>query len=165
MADGFRRTGVAGSWRASAECAKFDASWADRLWTFEDCTSEERPDPVYRTMARRVCGVCPVRVECLAEATVDSVQHGIFGGLRRNERRAVANRAERDGIRVYSRSGALRRVRFEAFCRWLRAHGEVFGDITVRERAMKELRRQSRRAARAQPNASPRAAGSCDPLF
>ena len=42
--------------------------------------------------ARRVCAACPVRRPCLEEAQRRSVNHGMFGGLTPNERRAARRR-------------------------------------------------------------------------
>lgn len=41
------------------------------------------------TLAKRICAVCPVRVECLDYAVSRDEQHGIWGGLDIIERRAV----------------------------------------------------------------------------
>ncbi|MFV2196000.1 WhiB family transcriptional regulator [Nocardiopsis sp. LOL_012] len=45
--------------------------------------------------ARAVCGRCPVRAACLADAIEQGDQFGIRGGLNPQERRRVAFRAAR----------------------------------------------------------------------
>lgn len=43
--------------------------------------------------AKRICAACPVRLECLRDALrTDDNKHGIRGGLKPEERRAVAKR-------------------------------------------------------------------------
>ena len=44
------------------------------------------------TLARRLCGSCPVRKSCLADAQRTRVNHGMFGGLTPKERRAARRR-------------------------------------------------------------------------
>lgn len=39
--------------------------------------------------AKRICGACPVRRDCLEHALENSEQFGIWGGLNEKERRAV----------------------------------------------------------------------------
>ncbi len=152
MADssGFRRTRPAsvGDWRERAECARFYAAsplWADRMWTFEDSAGEDPVDPVYRTMARRICESCPVRLECLADATAGGIQYGLFGGFRRNQRRALGNMAESDGVTVYSRSGGDLDARIHEFRDWLRAHPEALKRVESEERRLKQARRRAQR--------------------
>jgi WhiB family redox-sensing transcriptional regulator len=36
-----------------------------------------------------VCGACPVRAECLAEALDNEIEWGVWGGLTERERRAL----------------------------------------------------------------------------
>lgn len=46
--------------------------------------------------ARRICAPCPVRLDCLRDAIrVGDDQHGIRGGLKASERRAVARELRR----------------------------------------------------------------------
>jgi WhiB family transcriptional regulator, redox-sensing transcriptional regulator len=42
--------------------------------------------------AKAVCGACPVRAECLAEALDNKVEWGVWGGLTERERRALLRR-------------------------------------------------------------------------
>lgn len=39
--------------------------------------------------AKEVCSICPVRDVCLEYAMVNNVEYGVWGGLTRNERRAL----------------------------------------------------------------------------
>lgn len=50
--------------------------------------------------AKAVCGTCPVRDDCLTYATETRQQHGVWGGLSEDERRAIARRAERDATKA-----------------------------------------------------------------
>lgn len=52
------------------------------------------------TAARRICGRCPVRAECLDYALARREQYGIWGGLNIDERRRVARERERGGTRA-----------------------------------------------------------------
>ena len=45
-----------------------------------------------RDMVHRVCGSCPVRKECLAEALESNQTHGIWGGKATHERREMNDR-------------------------------------------------------------------------
>lgn len=77
-----------GEWRAFAACAGEDPE------LFFDCIS-----PAARTKAKRICGACPARDECLAEAMAQEAsmgtslkqRHGIWGGLTAHERWRIAN--------------------------------------------------------------------------
>ncbi len=44
--------------------------------------------------AKAVCAACPVRRECLTYAIFTRQQHGIWGGLTEDERRASFHRAQ-----------------------------------------------------------------------
>jgi WhiB family redox-sensing transcriptional regulator len=45
--------------------------------------------------AKRVCGSCPVRRECLQWALDERQDHGVWGGLSEDERRALRRRSAR----------------------------------------------------------------------
>jgi Transcription factor WhiB. len=66
-------------WTASALCAQADPD----LW-FPDKGG-------FPAEAKRICGRCPVRDECLAQALRDGEKHGIWGGLTYEERRALTS--------------------------------------------------------------------------
>ncbi len=60
-----------------------------------------KEDPL-RDRAKEICGFCPVRDACLAEALAVPGTHGIWGGLDESERKSLVRRAKRAGA---SRSG------------------------------------------------------------
>ena len=67
---------VSPAWHADALCKEFDLE----LWF---PTKGQRSD-----QALQICGRCPVRSECLAEALADpELDHGIRGGLTASARR------------------------------------------------------------------------------
>jgi WhiB family redox-sensing transcriptional regulator len=78
-------------WRDSARCREVDPE----LWYPEIGESPHA--------AKRICGVCPVREACLADALGRREPHGVWGGLTTNERHAVLR--ER-----YGRGGRARRA-------------------------------------------------------
>jgi WhiB family transcriptional regulator, redox-sensing transcriptional regulator len=63
------------------------------------CTGED-PDAFFPshgdpgTVAQRICGICPVRNDCLRYAT-EADEHGIWGGLDQDERRNLLRRQRR----------------------------------------------------------------------
>jgi WhiB family redox-sensing transcriptional regulator len=76
-------------WTALAACQYTDpdAFFPDR---------GESPVP-----AKRVCGSCEVRAECLEYALENRIPHGVFGGTTERQRRVILAARERE-------SGALR---------------------------------------------------------
>jgi WhiB family redox-sensing transcriptional regulator len=50
--------------------------------------------------ARRICGRCPVRLDCLAVALATSNAGGIWGGLTEAERVAHRRRDSRGGMSI-----------------------------------------------------------------
>lgn len=56
--------------------------------------------------AKAACRLCPVRIQCLADALVSDIEYGIFGGLSRLERRRLAKRVtpDRDPMWVATRA-------------------------------------------------------------
>ena len=42
---------------------------------------------------KKLCGVCPVRVQCLDWALANDIRHGVWGGLSDNERRRIRRRS------------------------------------------------------------------------
>lgn len=62
-------------WMRAAACAYVDPE----LWYPHD-----KGDP--GVAAKRICRGCPVRIECLEYALDNNEDHGIWGGLSRQER-------------------------------------------------------------------------------
>src|SRR6478752_5381634 len=66
--------------------------WSD----FAACKGS-RPDELFvrgaaQNRAKQVCGQCPVRTECLAEALDNNIEWGVWGGMTERERRALLRR-------------------------------------------------------------------------
>jgi WhiB family redox-sensing transcriptional regulator len=55
-------------------------------------------DKVAQAAAARICGDCPVRVECLAWALQHGEEHGVWGGRTEKQRRAIQRAAVRRGV-------------------------------------------------------------------
>ncbi len=47
------------------------------------------PEASEQKRARALCGSCPVRPDCLAEALDNRIEWGVWGGMTERERRAV----------------------------------------------------------------------------
>lgn len=128
----------------------WSARLSDRMWGLE------RGDPLadrnLRDVGRRLCALCPVRNMCLADAMVNQVQNGIYGGLGLTERKTLARIMESQGLPVrgilvrgmpsLSPSEALRRRRLVAA--WLESHP----DITAVVRACEARTRREHRHRR-----------------
>lgn len=65
------------SWRSQALCAQIDAEIF-----FPDKGGSSKS-------AKRICSMCPVRLECLQEARDAGERFGVWGGLSERERRAL----------------------------------------------------------------------------
>ena len=57
----------------------------------------QQPDKLFvrgaeQNKAKQVCGACPVRTECLAEALDNQIEWGVWGGMTERERRALLRR-------------------------------------------------------------------------
>lgn len=69
----------------------FDES--DRAWMLEAKCLDADPEAFFPEKggstreAKRICGVCPVRNECLEHALAHEERFGIWGGLSERERR------------------------------------------------------------------------------
>lgn len=50
--------------------------------------------------AKKICRVCPVREACLQWALEAGQDHGVWGGMSEDERRALKRRAARSRIRA-----------------------------------------------------------------
>lgn len=67
--------------------------WNDD-WSSKALCSTSRPDELFvrgaaQTRAKQLCGGCPVKTECLAEALDSQTEWGIWGGMTERERRAL----------------------------------------------------------------------------
>jgi WhiB family transcriptional regulator, redox-sensing transcriptional regulator len=70
--------------------------WKDD-WTSRAACTKQKPDELFvqgaaQNRAKTVCGGCPVRTECLADALDNRVEFGVWGGLTERERRALLRR-------------------------------------------------------------------------
>jgi WhiB family redox-sensing transcriptional regulator len=68
-------------------------SW-NEMWAGSALCKESAPDELFvrgaeQHKAKVVCGACPVRAECLAEALDNQIEWGVWGGLTERERRAL----------------------------------------------------------------------------
>ena len=68
-------------------------SW-NEMWANVALCKMSAPDELFvrgaeQHKAKAVCGVCPVRAECLAEALDNQIEWGVWGGLTERERRAL----------------------------------------------------------------------------
>jgi WhiB family redox-sensing transcriptional regulator len=71
-------------------------TWNER-WAEQAACRTARPDELFvrgaeQNHAKRVCGDCPVRTECLAEALDNNIEWGVWGGMTERERRALLRR-------------------------------------------------------------------------
>lgn len=84
-------------WVERAGCQGMDV---DIFYSHEDKHGRVRNNPDAR-FAKRVCGLCPVRLECLITALRDDEKYGIWGGLDHAERSALVRRGResREGSR------------------------------------------------------------------
>ncbi|HET7349458.1 MAG TPA: WhiB family transcriptional regulator [Marmoricola sp.] len=68
-------------------------SW-NEMWASAALCQQSAPDELFvrgaeQHKAKVVCGACPVRAECLAEALDNKIEWGVWGGLTERERRAL----------------------------------------------------------------------------
>jgi WhiB family transcriptional regulator, redox-sensing transcriptional regulator len=68
-------------------------SW-NETWANVALCQKATPDELFvrgaeQHKAKAVCGACPVRAECLAEALDNQIEWGVWGGLTERERRAL----------------------------------------------------------------------------
>ncbi|MCI1674261.1 MAG: WhiB family transcriptional regulator [Bifidobacterium tibiigranuli] len=180
MTDGFRQTGVRmaarSSYAASGMCRMLRPGCealpeerarmnhlVDRMYGLDD-SDDSRSDLVLRRAARQICGVCPVRLECLADATVNMIDQGIYGGLGREERKSLARLAEANGLQVRDESAARARGsravfqghspvqpadetdRRRDYTAWLREHPAAIEQARDAENQRRRQRRQRARA-------------------
>jgi len=68
--------------------AQHDGDWTMRA----KCRGMEDglfPEAADQKRARSICGGCPVRSECLAEALDNRIEWGVWGGMTERERRQL----------------------------------------------------------------------------
>lgn len=66
-------------------------------WASQAACRNQTPDELFvrgaeQNKAKQVCGGCPVRTECLAEALDNNIEWGVWGGMTERERRALLKR-------------------------------------------------------------------------
>lgn len=86
-------------------------NWIDDWPAHSACRGVD-PDELFvqgaaQNRAKLVCGACPVRSECLADALDNGIEFGVWGGMTERERRALLRRRPD----VKSWQGLLRRAR------------------------------------------------------
>src|ERR687885_2227291 len=71
-------------------------TWNDD-WASQAQCRKSTPDELFvrgaaQNRAKQMCGGCPVRTECLAEALDNQIEWGVWGGMTERERRAILRR-------------------------------------------------------------------------
>lgn len=89
--------------------------WVTDWITIAACR-EQDPDSLFvqgaaQNRAKTVCGGCPVRVECLADALDNRTEFGVWGGMTERERRALLRR--RPEVTSWTNLLASARERYE----------------------------------------------------
>src|SRR3954453_2150128 len=74
-------------------------------WAAQAACRASQPDKLFvrgaeQNKAKQVCGACPVRTECLAEALDNQIEWGVWGGMTERERRALLRRRPNASWRV-----------------------------------------------------------------
>jgi WhiB family redox-sensing transcriptional regulator len=74
-------------------------------WAAQAACRGQQPDQLFvrgaeQNKAKQVCGACPVRTECLAEALDNQIEWGVWGGMTERERRALLRRRPNASWRV-----------------------------------------------------------------
>ena len=86
------------SWKDQAECADTDSDIFVRGGAHEEKDS----------IAKIICSMCQVRIECLEYAIEYKMDYGIWGGTTGNERKRLRTRTlqkMRESIRRHERGG------------------------------------------------------------
>jgi WhiB family transcriptional regulator, redox-sensing transcriptional regulator len=65
-----------------------------RAWALKGRCVGRNPDELFvsgaaQREAAKVCGACPVKLECLADALDNHIEFGVWGGLTERQRRAI----------------------------------------------------------------------------
>lgn len=71
-------------------------TWIEDWPTYAACRDAD-PDALFvqgaaQNRAKAICGGCPVRTECLADALDNRIEFGVWGGMTERERRALLRR-------------------------------------------------------------------------
>ncbi len=71
-------------------------TWNDQ-WADAAACKGAGPDELFvrgaaQNRAKQICGHCPVKTECLAEALDNDLEWGVWGGMTERERRALLKR-------------------------------------------------------------------------
>ncbi|MEJ7705732.1 MAG: WhiB family transcriptional regulator [Geodermatophilaceae bacterium] len=85
------------------------------VWAERGACRDADPDSLFvpgaaQHRATRICGSCPVRLDCLAEALDNRMEFGIWGGMTERQRREPAPSAPRYRV-LASAAGGHRRSR------------------------------------------------------
>lgn len=70
----------------------------DTIWMSQGNCADTPPstffpsDGVGVEVARRICGTCPVKDQCLEHALESRIDHGVWGGCSERERRRILKR-------------------------------------------------------------------------
>jgi WhiB family redox-sensing transcriptional regulator len=66
-------------------------------WSSQAACRETDPDEMFvqgaaQNRVKQICGGCPVKMECLADALDNRIEFGVWGGMTERERRALLRR-------------------------------------------------------------------------
>ena len=69
-------------------------------WASAAVCRQAKPDELFvrgaeQNRAKLMCGSCPVRTECLAEALDNQLEWGVWGGMTERARRALLRRQDK----------------------------------------------------------------------
>ncbi|MCI1902047.1 MAG: WhiB family transcriptional regulator [Bifidobacteriaceae bacterium] len=133
----FRKTaaGAADQWKDHALCVpilRANPELFDRLWGFSDPVDRD-----FVLVGKKICGECPVREECLAEAIVDHRDEGIYGGFSLSERKYAARILESAGLMVRDNQWAGRTDRISVIVDYLRSTPSLYEDVRVMSNRLK----------------------------
>lgn len=91
--------GTVDIWEAAADIYGTGGEEGELAWQAEALCAQTDPEAFFPEKggstrdAKRVCGVCPVRKECLKYAMDNDERFGIWGGLSERERRRLRKQA------------------------------------------------------------------------
>ena len=91
--------GTVDIWEAAADIYGTGGEEGELAWQAEALCAQTDPEAFFPEKggstrdAKRVCGVCPVREECLKYAMDNDERFGIWGGLSERERRRLRKQA------------------------------------------------------------------------